>query len=119
MFPVGLPGVALLVLRGCIAASLAAIAFPVGWQHWVFLGLLILLCIGLFTPIVCGVAAAAVFLDLPHLQSGNLTQLIIVTAAAVAYAFLGPGAYSIDARLFGRRKLLSTDAPWPERNDPQ
>jgi hypothetical protein len=119
MFPVGLPGAALLVLRGCIAVSFAGIAFPAGWQHWVFLGLLTLLCIGLLTPIVCGVAVAAIFLDLPQLQPGNLTQLIIVAAAAVAYAFLGPGAYSVDARLFGRRKLLSTDEPWPERDDPQ
>lgn len=118
MFPVGFPGAALLVLRGCIAASLAGIAFPSGWQHWVFFGLLILLCIGLLTPIVCGVAVAAVFLDLPQLQSGNMTHFVIVVAAAIAYAFLGPGAYSIDARLFGRRKLLSTDAPWPERDDP-
>jgi hypothetical protein len=119
MFPVGFPGAALLVLRGCIAASFAGIAFPSGWQHWVFLGLLTLLCIGLFTPIVCGVAASAVILDLPQPQSGNMTQLIIVTSAGVAYAFLGPGAYSIDARLFGRRKILSTDEPWPERNDPK
>jgi hypothetical protein len=119
MFPVGFPGVALLVLRGCIAASFAGVAFPVGWQHVVFLGLLILLCIGLFTPVVCGVAVAAVFSDLPQLRSGNMTQLIIVAAAALAYAFLGPGAYSVDARLFGRRMLLSTDAPWPERDNPE
>ncbi len=119
MFPVGFPGAALLVLRGCIAASLAGIAFLSGWQHWVFLGLLTLLCIGLFTPIVCGVAVAAVFLDVPQVPSGNMPQVVIVAAAAVAYAFLGPGAYSIDARLFGRRKLLSTDAPWPERDDPK
>jgi hypothetical protein len=119
MFPVGLPGVALLVLRGCVAVSFASVAFPVGWQHVVFLGLLILLCIGLFTPVVCVVAVVAVFLDFPQLRSGNMTQLIIVAAAALAYAFLGPGAYSVDARLFGRRMLLSTDAPWPERDDPE
>jgi hypothetical protein len=119
MFPAGFPGAALLVLRGCIAASFAGIAFPSGWQHGAFVGLLTLLCIGLFTPIVCGVAVSAVFLDLPQLQSGNMTQLIIVVAAGVAYAFLGPGAYSIDAKLFGRRKLLSSDVPWPERDDPK
>jgi hypothetical protein len=59
MLPVGLPGVALLVLRGCIVVALAGIAFPTGWQHFVFLALLSLLCLGLFTPLVCGVAAAA------------------------------------------------------------
>jgi hypothetical protein len=109
MFPVGFPGAALLVLRVCIAASFAGIAFPSGWHHWVFLGLLTLLCVGFLTPIVCGVAVSAVFLEWPQLQSGNLTQIVIVAAAGIAYAFLGPGAYSIDARLFGRRKLLSSD----------
>jgi len=119
MFPVGFPGAALLVLRACIAASLAGIAFPTGWQHWAFLWLLILICIGLFTPFVCVVAVAAVFSDLAQHQFGNMTQFMIVTAAALAYAFLGPGAYSLDARLFGRRKLISTDAPWPEQDDPR
>lgn len=118
MFPVGSPGVALLVLRGCIVAALAGIAFPTGWQHVTYLGLLMLLCAGLFTPIVCGVAAAAVLLDLPQLRSGNLMQLSVVVLATLAYAFLGPGAYSVDARLFGRRILVSTDAiSKPERDD--
>jgi hypothetical protein len=114
MFPVGLPGVALLVLRGCIVAALAGIAFPTGWQHFAFRGLLGMLCLGLLTPVVCGVAGAAVLFDLPHLRTGSIVESSIVVLATFAYAFLGPGAYSVDARLFGRRILVSTDSSQPE-----
>jgi hypothetical protein len=114
MFPVGSPGVALLVLRGCIVAALVGIAFPTGWQHFAFLGLLGMLCLGLLTPVVCGVAAAAVLLDWSHLRTGSSVQLSIVVLATLAYAFLGPGAYSVDARLFGRRILVSTDSSQSE-----
>jgi hypothetical protein len=118
MFPTGSPGVALLVLRGCVAAALAGIAYPMGWQHVVFLGLLILLCIGLFTPVVCAAAIAAVLIDLPRLGSANLAQVGIVLLATAADGFLGPGAYSVDAKLFGRRMLVSTDATQPGSDDP-
>jgi hypothetical protein len=37
-------------------------------------------------------------------------ELGVVLLSASAYAFLGPGAYSIDGRLFGRRMLVSTDS---------
>jgi hypothetical protein len=114
MFPVGSAGVALLVLRGCIVAALAGIAFPTGWQHFAFLGLLGMLCLGLLTPVVCGVAGLTVLLDLPHLPTGSIVQSRIVVLATLAYAFLGPGAYSVDARLFGRRILVSTDSSRPE-----
>jgi hypothetical protein len=114
MFPIGSPGVALLVLRGCIVAALAGIAFPTGWQHVAFLGLLGMLCLGLLTPIVCGVAGAAVLLDWPHLLTGSIGQSSIVVLATLAYAVLGPGAYSVDAKLFGRRILVSTDSSQSE-----
>jgi hypothetical protein len=111
MFPTGAPGVALLVLRCCIATALAGIAYRSGWQHVAFLGLLSLLYLGMLTPVVCGVAAAAVLLDLSRLQNPNIEELAIVLLSAFAFVFLGPGAYSIDGRLFGRRKLVSTNSP--------
>ena len=110
MFPAGAPGVALLVLRSCIATALSGIAFPSGWQHVAFLGWLSLLWLGLLTPAVCAVAAAAVLLDLSHLRDVNAVETGIVLLSACSFAFIGPGAYSIDARLFGRRMLVSTDS---------
>jgi ABC-type uncharacterized transport system permease subunit len=107
MFPAGVPGVALLVLRCCIAAALAGTAFQSGWQHVAFLCLLSLLFFGLLTPIVCGVAVLAVLFDLAQVRNIEIGIVLLSTAS---YACLGPGAYSIDARLFGRRMLVSTDS---------
>lgn len=115
MFPAGAPGVALLVLRCCIATALASIAFPSEWQHRAFFALLIMLGLGLLTPMVCALAIMAVLLDLPHLRHSNPVELGIVLLSASSYAFLGPGAYSIDGRLFGRRMLVSTNSS--ERDD--
>lgn len=110
MFPGGAPGAALLVLRGCIACALAGLVFPTGWKHLAFLALLGLLCLGLLTPVVCALVVLSVLLELTHLRGANAIQLGVVLVATSAYAFLGPGAYSIDARLFGRRVIVSTDS---------
>jgi predicted membrane-bound spermidine synthase len=78
---------------------------PQGWETLVLIAVLGLLCCGLFTPAVCVVAALVVVFHLPHeidLQTLNLSLLIAITAAL---AILGPGAYSVDSRLFGRRLL--------------
>lgn len=57
--------------------------------------------LGLMTPIVAIVIALGslviVFTD------PDLIQVIVL---ATAVAFFGPGAFSIDARLFGRREIL-------------
>jgi hypothetical protein len=66
------------------------------------------------TPIICGVAAVAVLIDLPAIRGGIGVSTVIVVLSTLAYAFLGPGAYSLDARLFGRRVLMSTDSTTPD-----
>ena len=97
------------MLRCCIAAALAGTGFPSGWQHVAFLCLLSLLFLGLLTPIVCGVAVLSVFFDLYQVRNMNAIEIGIVLLSTASYACLGPGAYSIDAWLFGRRMLVSTD----------
>jgi hypothetical protein len=118
MFPVGAPGVALLVLRICIAAALSEIAFTAGWQHIVFLILLGFLCIGMLTPVTCGLAAAGVVFDLAHTVAVALLHPLVVVLATVSLAFVGPGAYSVDARLFGRRVVISTTGSDFSDDDP-
>ena len=110
MFPSGAPGVALLVLRNCIALALYGMAFPTGWQHMIFLMLLAMLCVGLLTPAACVLAAATVLLDQQHLRDMHNANLAVVVLSALSLAILGPGAVSVDARLFGRRILVSTSA---------
>jgi hypothetical protein len=105
MFPAGGPGIALLVLRISVSGMLYLALKPQGWQTLALIAVLGLLCWGLFTPAVCVVAALIIVFHLPHaidLQALDFALLIPITAAL---AILGPGAYSIDSRLFGRRLL--------------
>jgi hypothetical protein len=70
------------------------------------------------TPIAGGVAALGEFgilvswLSLPpagQLETDVMTCLVMVVAVAVI--LLGPGALSLDARLFGRREIIIPRAP--------
>lgn len=46
----------------------------------------------------------------PHLlDSWLVTVLVVVMAASIV--FLGPGAFSLDSRLFGRREIFIPPAP--------
>ena len=47
--------------------------------------------------------------DLSQVRDMNAIEIGIVLLSTASYACIGPGAYSIDARLFGRRMLVSTD----------
>jgi hypothetical protein len=110
MFPTGAPGVALLVLRNCIAFQLAGSVFPVGWHHVLFVVLLSMLCIGLLTPAICGLAVLAIaiqFVDSRDIRNANLALVVLST---LSLAFLGPGAFSVDARIFARRIVVSTSS---------
>jgi uncharacterized membrane protein YphA (DoxX/SURF4 family) len=64
----------------------------------------ILLLAGLWTPIA-GALAAGVELWCAFSQTGDpLTHILLVTLGA-AVALLGPGAWSVDARLFGWKRI--------------
>jgi len=68
----------------------------------------VLMLVGLWTPVVGVVVAlaelwSAYSVRLSHADDLWIHLLLAVLAAAVA--MLGPGAWSIDARLFGRRRF--------------
>jgi uncharacterized membrane protein YphA (DoxX/SURF4 family) len=73
----------------------------------------IALLIGLITPVAGGLVAlatlgiAASWLPTPNpnLFSSPLPA-VMVTVVGTAVAILGPGALSVDCRLFGRREII-------------
>ena len=112
-FPEGWPGTGLLFLRAAAAipavqhaiAEFATTPFPAHFlPQLLAVSAGALLVAGLWTPIA-GVllAVAEIFLAFsnPH-DSG--THILLGTLGA-ALAMLGPGAWSVDARLFGRKRI--------------
>lgn len=72
---------------------------------------------GFLTPICCGLAAVGnVFVSLVQLPSGQTPALassiahLNLVIICIALVLLGPGAFSLDARLFGRREIVILDS---------
>jgi uncharacterized membrane protein YphA (DoxX/SURF4 family) len=119
---VGGPGVGLLLLRATVGVTalvqgvLCLLPAHQAAHTWI-LGLLAILTgasllVGLLTPVAAILAAigsvcVAVGLT-PHtpllLVDWRIDMLIALVGVSVA--LLGPGAFSIDARLFGRREII-------------
>jgi putative oxidoreductase len=113
MFPGGWPGKGLLLLRLVAGIFLLydGIAGPMGASqresitlHVIAVCAGIFLLAGLWTPIAGAVVAATeVWIALRGIDHPR--AIILLAAIGVAITVLGPGAWSIDARLFGRRRL--------------
>ena len=68
----------------------------------------IVLVVGIFTPLAGGLAAIAeVSVAIMRFSSDGRDPWIALAEAilAAALAMIGPGAWSIDARLFGRKRI--------------
>jgi hypothetical protein len=112
-FAHGLPGVGLLVMRfgaggalighGC-AALTAGPSLGGGALQALFALLGLLLIAGLWTP-VAGVLAAAAAAWNAWVSPADAGFHGLVATLAIALALVGPGAWSIDARLFGMRRI--------------
>jgi putative oxidoreductase len=112
-FPNSWPGLGLLILRFAAGLSLAAVAHAVGdlagaatlFARCVVGGVAILICIGLWTPLaaIAGSAIQVVLIAFGHRFE---LSLALSAAVGVSLAMLGPGAWSFDARLFGRKRII-------------
>ncbi|HXJ43492.1 MAG TPA: hypothetical protein VNH18_29690 [Bryobacteraceae bacterium] len=111
-FPEGWPGFGLLFLRvaavipsaqqgiaGLFTAPLPALA-----AHLVAACAAALLLVGFWTP-VAGVLMAVAELSLAFSHPRDPWIHILLGSLGAALAMLGPGAWSVDARLFGRKRI--------------
>ena len=122
MFPRSAPGVALLLLRVSVAATLwidKPLASADTARQWIGLGLILLaisLCAGFLTPPLA--VLCAILKSVGLLVAGQSLTLPTIAAIlnASALALLGPGAYSIDASLFGRRVFVVSPGKHPHNS---
>jgi uncharacterized RDD family membrane protein YckC len=105
--------VAIALMNGAGSALLSSPAVPMTILSVLLAAAAILLIIGLYTPIVGTLVAVFEGCRLITLPADRLVYLL-VAAVGAALAMLGPGLWSIDARLFGWRRI----EPSPRKNYP-
>jgi len=113
MFPNGLPGAGLLLLRlvcGVLVIS-SAVTTILGASHTqsfilqsIALVAALLLLVGLWTPIA-GLVIVLIELWLALSRTTGIENSILLATLGAALAVLGPGAHSADAKLYGRKRI--------------
>ena len=76
--------------------------------------------IGFLTPIVGPVLAVGYLIESVQLvlagdgaKHADASTFIYLASISLAVALLGPGAFSVDARLFGRLEIIIPERPGP------
>ena len=128
-FPGGLPGAGLLLLRATVGMAglvQGALFFVdragMGSENWIAGVALAVsgtfLIVGLLTPIAGVIMALTILVagawPLQPARTnlmGEPLSILLVAVIAVAVALLGPGAFSLDRRMFGRREIIIPRTP--------
>jgi uncharacterized membrane protein YphA (DoxX/SURF4 family) len=131
MFAPGWPGIGLLVLRIALGVPLlveggALLADWRGTTGLLIVGALISATAGFALQlghsarrgaIAGAMTVIALHFSWPHGEHLNLFSskiaCFLAVSIAIALVFLGPGAFSIDARRFGRREIVIPPRPTP------
>ena len=131
-FAPGWAGVGLLVLRTALGVPLVVegAALLAGWRHTAsFLILVALISVAAGVALQLGYsvgrgaiagAAAVIAVHFSSLHGERLNLFssriacFLAMSIAIALVFLGPGAFSIDARRFGRREIVIPPRSTPD-----
>jgi hypothetical protein len=109
MFPRGFPGLALILLRVSVAASILLNAgndpHREAWRIGLTLALAMALGAGVLTPIAALLTIPVYLIETASLRFG-LAEVWSPILQAIALSLLGPGLWSIDAYLFGHRVVV-------------
>ena len=72
----------------------------------------ILLLLGLWTP-VAGILVTLLEIWIAFSRTGEPSASVLAAAIALSLALLGPGAWSIDARTYGRKRISISSSGGP------
>ncbi|MGB6130938.1 MAG: hypothetical protein WBG54_04095 [Acidobacteriaceae bacterium] len=92
-----------MLLRGAIPEA------PLSFSAWDIAGLAalaLLLCLGAFTPLSCTASCVVQIAMRWNHPDRDPFQFGFSLAITTAFFLLGPGAFSVDSRLFGRRLIV-------------
>jgi putative oxidoreductase len=112
-FPNGTPGIGLLLLRLAVGGSLIAERIsmllpispsPVWVAHILLVCAGVCICIGVWTPVM-GAIQGIFELLMTLSRSNGYEHHLLLAVLAISLAMLGPGAWSIDAQIFGRKRI--------------
>jgi uncharacterized membrane protein YphA (DoxX/SURF4 family) len=112
-FPDGWAGVGILLLRlsaglplvyDGITGLLATPQIGPFVRELLTIGTGVFLLLGLWTPL-SGTLAAMLQLWIAFEGADQLRAVLLLAAVGAALAMLGPGAWSVDAHLFGRKRI--------------
>jgi putative oxidoreductase len=112
-FPNGRPGIGLLLLRlaagGSLIAERISMVVPLPpspqWEiHMMLVFVGVCICLGFWTPVMGAFEAVAEVL-ITFSRPTQYQSHILIAVLAIGLAMLGPGAWSIDALIFGRKRI--------------
>jgi hypothetical protein len=112
MFRSGRTGVALVIIRLCLLGTLLLHLHrygPIMSWGWTVPAILIIaaaLAVGGATSLACALSCAAEVGFKLTASGFDSVVLMLSIPVGIALAMLGPGAYSLDARIFGRRVIV-------------
>jgi putative oxidoreductase len=111
-FPNSWPGAGLFILRLAAGFSLLGVDMTSGLGdvttvllRCVAIAAAVLLLLGFGTPFAA-VGEAVIQVGIMTLDGRYNSSAVISTALGAALAMLGPGAWSLDARVFGRKRIV-------------